>query len=128
MPEALLLVIARRAGRPIAAALNLVGADTLYGRYWGAREEHANLHFELCYYQGIEFCIEQGLLRFDAGAQGEHKLARGFEPVKTVSFHHIEHPGFRAAIAEFLQRERASVAHYRDECVAALPFREGPPR
>ena len=124
MPESLLLVVARRAGRPIAAALDLVGGDALYGRYWGASEEHAHLHFELCYYQGIEYCIERGLKRFDAGAQGEHKLARGFEPVLTTSFHRIAHPAFNDAIADFLRRERVANAHYLEGARAALPFRQ----
>ena len=124
MPENLLLVVALRAGDPVAGALNLVGDDTLYGRYWGCIEDYAQLHFELCYYQGIEFCIEQGLARFDAGAQGEHKLARGFEPVTTESFHHIDHEGFREAIGDFLRRERVSVERYREEAVQSLPFRK----
>jgi len=125
MPGQLMLALARRDGRPVAAALNLVGADTLYGRYWGASEEHPMLHFELCYYQGIEFCIERGLARFDAGAQGEHKLARGFEPVITESFHRIAHPGFRRAIAEFLARERIASERYREAARSELPFRAG---
>jgi uncharacterized protein len=124
MPENLLLVVAMREGEPVAGALNLIGEDTLYGRYWGCIEDYAQLHFELCYYQGIEFCIEQGLARFDAGAQGEHKLARGFEPVITESFHQIAHEGFREAIADFLRRERASVEGYCEDARAALPFRK----
>lgn len=123
LPDNVLLVLAWRGEDPVAGALNLVGEDTLYGRYWGCTEEYAQLHFELCYYQGIEFCIEQGLSRFDAGAQGEHKLARGFEPVITESFHHIEHPGFREAIAAFLQRESAAMQRYHAEATAALPYR-----
>ncbi len=124
MPENLLLVVALRDGEPVAGALNLIGDDTLYGRYWGCIEDYAQLHFELCYYQGIEFCIEQGLTRFDAGAQGEHKLARGFEPVITESFHHIAHEGFREAIADFLRRECISIESYRQEATASLPFRK----
>ena len=123
MPENLLLVVALRDGEPVAGALNLIGADALYGRYWGCIEDYAQLHFELCYYQGIEFCIERGLDRFDAGAQGEHKIARGFEPVITESFHHIAHPGFRDAIGDFLRRERVSVEGYCLEAAAGLPFR-----
>ena len=92
MPDRLLLVIARHGGEPVAGALNIIGHDTLYGRYWGCTEEFAHLHFETCYYQGIDFCIREGLQRFDAGAQGEHKLARGFIPVLTRSCHLIE-PG-----------------------------------
>jgi hypothetical protein len=124
LPDNVLLVIAWRGEEAVAGALNVVGEDTLYGRYWGCTEEYAQLHFELCYYQGIEFCIEQGLARFDAGAQGEHKLARGFEPVFTRSLHHIEHPGFREAIAAFLQREQAAMRRYHAEAAATLPYRE----
>ncbi len=124
LPDNLLLVVALRDGEPVAGALNLIGEDTLYGRYWGCIEDYAQLHFELCYYQGIEFCIEQGLARFDAGAQGEHKLARGFEPVITESFHYIAHEGFREAIDDFLQRERASVELYQQEAAQSLPFRK----
>jgi len=101
----------------------VIGADTLYGRYWGCTADYAQLHFETCYYQGIEFCIREGLSRFDAGAQGEHKLARGFEPVLTHSCHRIAHPGFRAAIEDFLARERRAIDNYRHEAAAALPYR-----
>ena len=124
MPDRLLLVIARHRGEPVAGALNIIGHDTLYGRYWGCTEEFAHLHFETCYYQGIDFCIREGLYRFDAGAQGEHKLARGFEPVLTQSCHLIEHPGFRAAIHDFLERERAATASYLREAQLALPYRK----
>ncbi|MBK6287873.1 MAG: N-acetyltransferase [Pseudomonadales bacterium] len=124
MPDRLLLVIARHGGEPVAGALNIIGHDTLYGRYWGCTEEFAHLHFETCYYQGIDFCIREGLQRFDAGAQGEHKLARGFIPVLTRSCHLIEHPGFRAAIHDFLERERAATDAYLLEAQLALPYRK----
>jgi len=126
MPESLLLVIALHGREVVAGALNLIGADTLYGRYWGCAEDYTQLHFETCYYQGIDFCLREGLARFDAGAQGEHKLARGFEPVLTHSCHLIAHPAFRAAIDDFLEREREAVAVYRDEARLALPFRAAP--
>ncbi|MBP8926172.1 MAG: N-acetyltransferase [Pseudomonadales bacterium] len=124
MPDRLLLVIARHCGEPVAGALNIIGQDTLYGRYWGCTEEFAHLHFETCYYQGIDFCIREGLHRFDAGAQGEHKLARGFEPVLTRSCHLIEHPGFRAAIRDFLEHERETTEAYMRETRLALPYRK----
>ncbi|MFM7274845.1 MAG: GNAT family N-acetyltransferase [Gammaproteobacteria bacterium] len=123
MPGSVLLVLALREGEAVAGALNLVGEDALYGRYWGCTEAWAQLHFELCYYQGIEFCIEQGLSRFDAGAQGEHKIARGFEPVITESWHLIADPRFRAAIADFLLREAPAVEAYRADAASTLPFK-----
>jgi hypothetical protein len=122
MPEQLLLVVALAGREVVAAALNLIGSDTLYGRYWGCSEDYAQLHFETCYYQGIDFCLREGLARFDAGAQGEHKIARGFEPVLTHSCHLIAHPAFREAIGDFLVRERAAIEDYRREALEALPF------
>lgn len=110
MPEAILLVLAKRDGRAIAGALNFIGADTLFGRYWGAIEEHPNLHFEVCYYQAIDFAIEHRLACVEAGAQGAHKLARGYLPVPTYSAHWIADPGLRRAVADYLKRERAAVA------------------
>lgn len=123
LPESVLLVLALREGEAVAGALNLIGPDALYGRYWGCTEAWAQLHFELCYYQGIEFCIEERLTRFDAGAQGEHKIARGFEPVITESWHAIADPRFRAAIADFLAREAPAVETYRADAASTLPFR-----
>jgi predicted N-acyltransferase len=114
--ERVVLMLALRDGRPIAGALNLVGADTLYGRYWGTTEEVPFLHFELCYYQAIDFAIQHGLARVEAGAQGEHKLARGYEPTPTWSAHHIPDPGFRRAVADYLEAERAMI----DRNIAAL--------
>ncbi|MBS0504877.1 MAG: N-acetyltransferase [Proteobacteria bacterium] len=110
MADKVLLILACRDGAPIAGALNLVGADTLYGRYWGATEEVPFLHFELCYYQAIDAAIARGLRTVEAGAQGSHKLARGYLPVTTYSAHYIPDPGFRTAVADYLKRERAAVA------------------
>jgi predicted N-acyltransferase len=109
MPERCLLVLVKRGSRAIAGALNMIGGDCLYGRYWGAVEQHPCLHFEVCYYQAIEFAIQHGLARVEAGAQGEHKLARGYLPTKTYSAHFIAHRGLRRAIADYLERERAYV-------------------
>jgi predicted N-acyltransferase len=111
MRDQILLVFAKRRGRAIAGALNFIGADTLYGRYWGALEEHACLHFEVCYYQAIDFAIAQGLRRVEAGAQGAHKLARGYLPVPTYSAHWIRDPALRSAVADYLKRERVAIAH-----------------
>ena len=102
--------MAKRAGRYIAGAINFIGGDTLFGRHWGAIEHHPFLHFELCYYQAIEFAIQHKLARVEAGAQGEHKLARGYMPVTTYSAHYIADPALRRAIADYLKRERAYVA------------------
>ena len=110
MGEDILLVLAFDGERPIAGALNFIGREALYGRYWGAVLEKPFLHFELCYYQAIDAAIALGLSRVEAGAQGGHKLARGYEPVQTWSAHHIVHPGFREAVSDFLTRERAGVA------------------
>ncbi len=123
LPENLLLVLATHAGRPIAAALSLRDEKKLYGRYWGCLEEYQFLHFETCYYQGIEFCIEQGLLSFDSGAQGEHKIQRGFEPITTYSNHWIADPQFELAIANYLQEEKDYVLQYRDQAKSLLPFK-----
>jgi uncharacterized protein len=109
MADKVLLMLALRDGKPIAGALNLIGADTLYGRYWGCREDVPFLHFELCYYQAIDAAIARGLSRVEAGAQGEHKLARGYVPVPTWSAHYIPDAGFRSAIADFVARERRAV-------------------
>jgi predicted N-acyltransferase len=111
MRDQILLVLDKRGGRTIAGALNFIGADALYGRYWGALEEHACLHFEVCYYQAIDFAIAHKLARVEAGAQGAHKLARGYLPVQTYSAHWIRDPGLRRAIADYLKRERLAVAH-----------------
>lgn len=112
MGDAVLYVFAERDGRIIAGSYFLIGADTLYGRYWGAFEDIPALHFEACYYQGIEFCLERGLSRFEPGAQGEHKIARGFDPIPTWSYHWIANPAFRNGIDTFLRHERERVQRY----------------
>lgn len=124
LAENILLVIAERAGKPIAAAFNLFGSDTLYGRYWGATEYVPGLHFELCYYQAQEFCIEKKLRYFEGGAQGEHKLARGFLPRMTRSFHKIARPEFEAAIRDHAEREAQGMAMYHNELEERAPFRK----
>ena len=123
MGERLLLFLACRGSHPIAGALNVVGPETLYGRYWGCTEEVPFLHFELCYLQAIEWAIEHGLNQVQAGAQGEHKLARGYEPVITRSAHFIPNRGFRQAVADFLDTERTAVAREIDWLKGALPYR-----
>jgi predicted N-acyltransferase len=125
MRDKCLLIIAYDGKRPVAGALNMVGSDTLYGRYWGRIEERPFLHFEICYYQAIDFAIERGLGTVEAGAQGEHKLARGYEPVLTHSAHWIGHPGLRDAVAHYLDRERAAVEEGIGELSAYSPFRKG---
>jgi uncharacterized protein len=124
MAERILLVLAYADGQPIAGAINFIGPDTLYGRYWGALVDKPFLHFELCYYQAIEAAIGLGLARVEAGAQGPHKLARGYEPVKTWSAHYIVHEGFRAAVADFLQRERAGIAMDQNYLATRTPFKK----
>ena len=124
MRDRILLVMARRAGRWIAGAINFIGADTLYGRNWGAIEHHPFLHFELCYYQAIEYAIANKLMRVEAGAQGEHKLARGYMPHTTYSAHYIANPALRRAVAEYLSRERIYVQAAAEELAAATPFRK----
>ncbi|QPQ54591.1 N-acetyltransferase [Allosphingosinicella flava] len=125
MADRLLLVFAERDGRPIAGALNFIGGDTLYGRYWGATEEVQHLHFEICYYQAIDFAIAQGLSRVEAGAQGAHKLARGYRPVPTWSAHYIADPGFRDAVARYLEEERRAVADDIADLTEMTPFKRG---
>jgi len=124
MADKILLIMARREGRFIAGALNVIGANTLYGRNWGAIEHHPFLHFEVCYYQAIEFAIEHKLARVEAGAQGEHKLARGYGPVKTTSMHRFAEPGFHRAVAAYLAREREAVEAAQAELMALTPFRK----
>lgn len=125
MGDKVLLMLACRDGKPIAGALNLIGADTLYGRYWGCREDVPFLHFELCYYQAIEAAIARGLSRVEAGAQGEHKLARGYVPVATWSAHYIPDPAFRSAIADFVARERRAVEENMAFLDEMTPFKRG---
>jgi hypothetical protein len=119
-----LLVLALRDGIPVAGALNLIGTDALYGRYWGCTEDVPHLHFELCYYQAIDFAIAHGLPRVEAGAQGGHKLARGYRPVPTWSAHYIANPGFRRAVADYLAAERATVAREIEAMGDLTPFRK----
>ncbi len=127
MADRILLIIARRGKRPIAGALNFIGSDTLYGRHWGAVEEQPFLHFELCYYQAMEWAIERGLARVEAGAQGEHKLARGYRPTITYSAHWIADPGFRRAVSDYLVRERRQVANDSEALMEFMPFRREQP-
>ena len=124
MPDNVLFVIAEREGKPVAAALDLFGKDVLYGRYWGTTEFVPGLHFEACYYQGVEFCIERGIALFEGGAQGEHKHARGFLPEATRSFHWLAHPAFERAIDDYLAREGAHISGYIDELNDRSPFRK----
>jgi len=124
MADKVLLVMAKRAERYIAGAINFIGGDTLFGRHWGAIEHHPFLHFELCYYHAIDYAIQNKLDRVEAGAQGEHKLARGYMPVTTHSAHYIADPSLRRAIADYLQRERAYVAAAGAELAAMGPFRK----
>lgn len=125
MGDKILLVMAKRAGRYIAGAINFIGASTLYGRNWGCVEDHPFLHFEVCYYQAMDYAIANGLRVVEAGAQGEHKLMRGYRPVQTHSAHYIADPALRRAVADYLARERDAVAALGDELEDALPFRRG---
>ncbi|MCZ6805117.1 MAG: GNAT family N-acetyltransferase [Proteobacteria bacterium] len=124
MPDQLLLILAVKDNKYVGAAFSLVGGDSFYGRYWGCYEEYHSLHFEACYYQGLEYCINNQLKRFDSGAQGEHKLARGFEPVTTYSAHWICDPEFAAAINDFTKREASLMEKYRSSAAELLPFKK----
>lgn len=123
MADRCLLIFAKNGGRPIAGALNMIGGDCLYGRYWGAIEHHPSLHFELCYYQAIDYAIAKGLARVEAGAQGEHKLARGYLPVETYSAHWIADPALKRAVERFLIQERTAIRHYNAELSEMGPYR-----
>ena len=125
MADRILLVMARRAGRYIAGAINFIGDDALYGRNWGAIEHHPFLHFELCYYRAVDFAIARGLKRVEAGAQGEHKLARGYEPVATFSAHEFADPRLSRAVADYLEHERAHIAREIEALGQYTPFRKG---
>jgi predicted N-acyltransferase len=125
MGERVLLILAERDGVPIAGALNLIGGHALYGRYWGCTEDVPFLHFELCYYQAIDAVIARGLSTVEAGAQGEHKLARGYAPISTWSAHYIPNPGFRRAVADYLVRERAAVEADQEFLGRMTPFKRG---
>lgn len=125
MADDILLVMAKREGRYVAGAINFIGADALYGRHWGCIEDHPFLHFEVCYHQAIDFALEKGLSRVEAGAQGEHKLARGYQPVTTHSAHYIAHPGLRRAVADYLAHERREVEEMAEILGEHTPFRRG---
>jgi len=123
MPQHILLIVAEIHGQPIASTLNIYNQTTLYGRYWGSVQFVSGLHFELCYYQAQQFCIEEKIEYFEGGAQGEHKLARGFEPRPTCSFHKLAHPDFEVAIKQFLAREAKGIAAYTNELEERAPFK-----
>ncbi len=125
LPGTIVVKLAERAGTAVAAAIFFQGGGGLYGRYWGAAAAEDSLHFEACYYQGIEHCIGEGLQFFDPGTQGEHKLARGFEPTRTTSAHWLGHDGFRSAIGRYLEREREAVDDYIEASRQHLPFQRG---
>ncbi|GGF56045.1 hypothetical protein GCM10011402_04990 [Paracoccus acridae] len=125
MRDDILLVLAERDGQPIAGALNFLGPDAIYGRYWGCVEDHPFLHFELCYHQAIDHAIAQGLSRVEAGAQGEHKLARGYEPVATHSLHWVADESFQQALADYLGREREAMGEEIEALADFTPFRKG---
>jgi hypothetical protein len=124
MAEQILLVLAIKEQRYVAAALSFIGENTLYGRYWGCYQEYKHLHFETCYYQGLDYCIDHKLQRFDSGAQGEHKIARGFIPVTTYSAHWIQNPQFSQLIGNFLEREKVLIEQYKLQCGQQLPFNQ----
>lgn len=123
MPNNILLIIACKNDEDIACSLFFYDDEQLYGRYWGCSESASNLHFELCYYQGIEFCIKNNIKSFNPGTQGEHKIQRGFEPVLTYSYHWIKDLGFRPAIKDFCKREQVHMLHYQQQCSLSLPFK-----
>ncbi len=123
MPENLLVILGRYRGQPVASAICFRGGDSLYGRYWGSVADFHSLHFETCYYQGIEYCIREGLARFEPGTQGEHKISRGFTPQATWSYHWLRDSRFHAAVADFLGREAEHIDAYMDELDEHLPYR-----
>src|SRR5690606_12640454 len=125
MPERLVIFLGERGGETLAAAICLRDAQTLYGRWWGTLADLPGLHFEACYYQGIAYCLEHGLRRYDPGVQGEHKLARGFAPETCWSMHYFDHPGLDAAVRAALARETPMIEAYIEECRQHLPFRDG---
>ncbi|MGA7327948.1 MAG: GNAT family N-acetyltransferase [Rhodomicrobium sp.] len=124
MADRILLIMGKRDGTYVAGALNFIGGDTLYGRYWGCIESHSFLHFEACYYQAMDFAIAHKLPNVEAGAQGEHKLLRGYVPVTTYSAHHFADPGLAAAVASYLRQERKAVAREQEMLVEALPYKK----
>ncbi|MEO0547948.1 MAG: GNAT family N-acetyltransferase, partial [Pseudomonadota bacterium] len=124
MADDILLIMAKREGRYVAGAINFIGSRTLFGRHWGCVEDHPFLHFEVCYYQAIDFAISKGLARVEAGAQGGHKLARGYMPQVTKSAHHITHPDFRRAVDDYLERERIAVQRENEAIARHGPFKK----
>lgn len=124
MADSLFLIMAHQHNEPIACALYFKDAENLYGRYWGCSKEVAGLHFEVCYYQGIEYCIKHKLKHFDPGTQGEHKISRGFEPVFRYSLHHLQHQGFHQAVGNFVKEETQSLLQYQQDCYLHLPFNQ----
>jgi predicted N-acyltransferase len=126
LPESLLVILARYEDHPIAAAICFRSNDTLYGRYWGSAADFHSLHFETCYYQGIEYCIREGLSLFEPGTQGEHKISRGFTPTATWSFHWLAESGFQHAIEDYLRRETSHVDSYMAHWDEHLPYRREP--
>lgn len=126
MPEAIRVVLALHGNTPVAMALSLVGGDTLYGRHWGCLANFDSLHFETCFYQGLDLAMAEGLQHFNAGAQGEHKLIRGFEPELTRSWHYLKHPGLRRAVADFLREEHQHIHSYLDSARGMLPYKHVP--
>jgi predicted N-acyltransferase len=123
MPDDILLIMAKHGGRYIAGAINFIGSDCLYGRHWGCVEDHPYLHFEVCYHQAIDYAIAKGLKRVEAGAQGQHKLARGYLPKMTYSAHYIPHEGFRNAISDYLRHERQEVGEILEILETRAPFK-----
>jgi uncharacterized protein len=123
LPGNMVLIVAERDGKPIASSLDIRDRDRLCGRYWGAVEHHSALHFETCYYQGIEYCIARGLSTFEGGSRGEHKLARGLAPVETCSTHWLAHPEFAAAVEQFIEREGRGMQHYVEELNERAPYK-----
>ena len=123
MPESVVMVLAKYRGDYVAAALSFRSNDSLYGRYWGASHDFHSLHFELCYYTGIEYCIRRGLQRFEPGAQGEHKISRGFLPTPTYSAHWLVDPVFHRAIESFLAREREHMRYHMAELSSHGPYK-----
>ncbi len=125
MPESIVLMLAKYEGRYVAGALSLRSSDTLYGRHWGCEKDFHSLHFELCYYQGLDYCIANRLQRFEPGAQGEHKVGRGFEPVPTWSAHWLANPAFSRAVADYLVHEQKAMEDYMQELSEHLPYKKG---
>ena len=123
LPEHLVVVLAEFGGEPIAVAICFRSADTFYGRYWGSSGHYHSLHFETCYYQGIDYCIAHGLAHFEPGTQGEHKISRGFVPTETWSAHWLSHPQFAAAVDDYLERERAHIDDYMAVVREHMPYR-----